>query len=293
MILPVQEGKINFHGYQTWYRRVGQPGGKTPLVCLHGGPGMTHDYLEPLESLAQNEREVIFYDQLGCGNSDHPDDAGLWQIPLYVEELENLRIALDLPEIHLLGQSWGGFLAQEYLLRAQPKGVRSLVLSNSAASSWRWIAEAKRLRSELPAETRLVLDQHEAAGSLDHPAYLEATDVYYRRHLCRLQPWPESLERTLQKLETYPQVYHSMWGENEFTCSGVLKDWDIEARLGEIQLPTLILSGRFDESTPAINELFSRSIPGSRWVLFENSSHTPMLEESQRYLEVLERFLDR
>lgn len=294
MDVPVHEGFITFHGYKTWYRIIGEREevGKYPLLCLHGGPGMAHDYLEPLEQIAGTGRRVIFYDQLGCGKSDHPHNPSMWTVELFVDEVGEVRKTLGLNEIHLLGQSWGGFLAQEYML-TKPSGVKSLALANSAASTRQWIAEASRLRAELPPETQQTLKKHEDEGTTDDPAYISATDVYYRRHLCRLDPWPACLNRTLEQLGRDPEVYNNMWGPTEFHCTGTLKDWDIENRIGEIETPTLILSGRHDESTPAINEVLHQGIRDSEWILFEKSSHTPHLEEMERYMEVLSDFLDR
>ncbi len=294
MDVPVREGFITSHGYKTWYRIIGEREevGKYPLLCLHGGPGMAHDYLEPLEQIAGTGRRVIFYDQLGCGKSDHPHNPSMWTVELFVDEVGEVRKTLGLNEIHLLGQSWGGFLAQEYML-TKPSGVKSLALANSAASTRQWIAEASRLRAELPPETQQTLKKHEDEGTTDDPAYISATDVYYRRHLCRLDPWPACLNRTLEQLGRDPEVYNNMWGPTEFHCTGTLKDWDIENRIGEIETPTLILSGRHDESTPAINEVLHQGIRDSEWILFEKSSHTPHLEEMERYMEVLSDFLDR
>ena len=294
MGFPNQEGFIPFRGYRTWYRIVGdqEDERKYPLLCLHGGPGMSHDYLEPLEAIAETGRRVIFYDQLGCGDSDHPHDPALWKIELFVEEVAAIRNALGLEEIHLLGQSWGGFLAQEYML-TKPGGVKSLTLANSAASTERWITEANLLRSKLPEEIQQTLKKHEEAGTTDNPSYAAATDVYYHRHLCRLDPWPDCFNRTLEKLAQDPEVYNTMWGPSEFHCTGKLQNWNIESKLGKIQIPTLILSGEYDESTPAINEVLHRGIQNSEWVLFEESSHTPHLEATQKYLQVLANFLTR
>lgn len=293
MDVPVREGFIPSHGYKTWYRIVGEDKKEgLPLLCLHGGPGMTHDYLETLEQISQTGRRVIFYDQLGCGDSDHPHKPSMWTVELFVEEVGEIRKALSLDEIHLFGQSWGGFLAQEYLL-TKPSGIKSLILANSAASTQRWISEANRLRLELPPEIQQTLKEHEDAGTTDDPAYGSATDVYYRRHLCRLDPWPDCLNRTLEKLGQDPEVYNYMWGPTEFHCTGNLKNWNIEDRLGEIDIPALILSGRHDESTPAINEVLHQGIRNSEWAIFEKSSHTPHLEETERYIQVVSDFLDR
>ena len=294
MGFPIREDFISFHEYRTWYRIVGdkEDKGKLPLLCLHGGPGMSHDYLEPLEAIAETGRRVIFYDQLGCGNSDHPHDPTLWKMDLFVEEVRAIRKSLGLEHMHLLGQSWGGFLAQEYML-TKPSGVKSLILANSAASTQRWIDEANLLRAKLPAEVQQTLKTHEEAGTTDDPAYVSATDVYYRRHLCRLNPWPDCLNRTLEKLGKDPEVYNTMWGPSEFHCTGTLQNWNIESQLGGIDIPTLILSGEYDESTPAINEVLHKGIQNSEWVVFEGSSHTPHLEVAQKYLRVLTNFLTR
>ena len=209
-----------------------------------------------------------------------------------MQEVDAVRTFLGLDRIHLLGQSWGGFLAQEYML-TKPRGVQSLILSNSAASTARWIAEANRLRTQLPAEIQRTLDNHEQAGTLDDPAYVAATDVYYRRHLCRLDPWPDCLLRTFDQLNRDPEVYNTMWGPTEFYCSGRLKDWNIEERISEIRTPTLILSGEYDESTPAINEVMHRRIRNSEWIVLEGCSHTSHLEDPKKYLDIIGEFMMR
>jgi len=292
--LPAKEGFITFRGYNVWYRVVGdrEAPGKLPLLCLHGGPGGPHDYLEPLEAMAATGRRVIFYDQLGAGNSDHPHNPSLWTVPLFVEELGVVRQALGLERVHLLGQSWGGMLGMEYAL-TQPAGLASLIVADSPASMPQWVAEANRLRAELPSEVQATLLKHEAAGTTDDPAYQEAMLVYYRRHVCRLDPWPDCVNRTFDKLAQAPEVYNTMNGPSEFHVIGVIKDWDIVNRLGEIQVPTLVISGRYDEATPLIAETVQHGIAGSEWVLFEHSAHMPHVEETERYLEVLTGFLDR
>jgi proline-specific peptidase len=292
--VPTKEGFVSFRGYKVWYRVVGdgETPGKSPLLCLHGGPGATHDYLEPLEETAATGRRVIFYDQLGAGNSDHPHNPSLWTVPLFVEELGVVREALGLERVHILGQSWGGMLGMEYAL-TQPPGLASLIVADSPASMPQWVAEANRLRAELPSDVQEKLLQHEAAGTTDDPAYQEAVLVFYGRHLCRLDPWPDCLNRSFEKLAEDPEVYNTMNGPSEFHVIGVIKDWDIVNRLGEIRVPTLVISGRYDEATPAIAGTVHRGIPGSEWILFENSAHMPHLEETERYLRVLTSFLDR
>jgi len=291
---PSAEGFVPFRGFNVWYRIVGEreASGKLPLLCLHGGPGVPHDYLEPLEAMAETGRRVIFYDQLGCGNSDHPHDPSLWSVGLFVEELATMRRALGLDQVHILGNSWGGMLAQEYAL-TQPEGLASLVLHSSLASSHQWVSEANRLRAELPPDVQATLLQHEAAGTTDDPAYEAAMLVFYRRHVCRTDPWPECVNRAFAKLGEDPEVYHTMNGPSEFHMTGLIKDWDIRDRLGEIRGPTLITSGRYDEATPLIAETIHRGIAGSEWVIFEQSAHLAHVEEPERYNRVLGDFLDR
>lgn len=292
--VPYKEGYISFRNYDVWYRVVGadEAQGRLPLLCLHGGPGAPHDYLEPLEALSASGRRVIFYDQLGCGNSDHPHDPSLWTVPLFVEELGAVRRSLGLGRFHLLGQSWGGMLSMEYAL-TRPAGLASLILADSPASMLQWAAEANRLRGELPPAVQQTLLKHEEAGTTDDAAYLEAMMFFYRRHVCRLDPWPECLERTFEKLMQDPEVYYTTIGPSEFRITGTLKDWNVVPRLGEIRVPTLLLSGRYDEATPAIVETIHRGIPGSEWVIFENSSHMPHLEEPERYMQAVNEFLNR
>lgn len=288
----VREGHISFQGHSVWYRVVGdgEDPGKHPLLCLHGGPGMPHDYLEPLERMAETGRRVIFYDQLGCGRSDRPDNPSMWTVKLFLEELRVVREHVELAPCHLLGSSWGGMLALEYAV-TQPTGLASLVLASAPASIPQWIAEADRLREDLPADVQQVLQHHEETGTTDDPEYQEAMMLFYRRHLCRLDPWPDYVFRTFEGMGE--QVYSTMFGPSEFHATGTLKDWDITHRLPEIQLPTLITSGKYDEATPAIAGMTHEHIPNSEWVLFEQSSHMAFAEEPDRYKQVLDDFLTR
>jgi len=292
--MPSTEGYIPFRGYNVWYRMVGdrEEPGKLPLLCLHGGPGIPHDYLESLETMASTGRRVIFYDQLGCGNSDQPHNPSLWTVDLFVNEVDVVRRALGLDRLHLLGQSWGGMLAMQYAL-TQPAGLVSLIVASSPASMPQWVAEANRLRAALPPDVQQTLLQHEAAGTTNNPAYEEAMMVFYRRHVCRLDPFPAGVQRAFDKLAQNPEVYHTMNGPSEFHVIGVFKDWDIVDRLGEIRVPTLVTSGRYDEATPAIAETIHHGIIGSEWVVFEHSSHLAHAEEADRYMQVLARFLNR
>ena len=292
--MPTHEQFISIDGHRVWTRRVG-PATQTdrwPVVLLHGGPGVPSDYLEPLELLAADGRELIRYDQLGCGRSDHPDDPALLNVERFVAELAQVCDALGLERFHLYGQSWGGMLALEAAL-AGVSGVASLVLSNTPASMPLWAAETGRLRSELPAEIQAVLTSHEQAETSNSVAYQEALMVFYRRHVCRLDPWPECLLRSFSAMEQDPRVYHAMCGPNEFKITGSLKHWDVTERLGDIQQPTLVIGGEYDEATPTITEALHRGLPHSEWVVFKNASHLTHLEQPDAYLSLLRRFFNQ
>ena len=245
-----------------------------PLLVLHGGPGSAHDALEGLGALAEQGRRVVFYDQLGSGESDRPDDRSLWTVETFLDQLRSVRERLGLERVHLFGTSWGGMLVLEYAF-TRPKGLASLVLNSTPTSAPRWAVETVRLHSELP----LGLDDNQAEAE------------FRRRHICRLDPEPEVLVRARAKFGL--QVYETMWGRNEYTVTGTLKDWDVTNRLGEIRQPTLITSGRHDECTPTLVEPLHRGIAGSDWVIFEESAHMSYLEEPERYLQVVGDFLDR
>lgn len=287
------EGFAPFMGHRTWFRVTGALGSaKAPLVVLHGGPGAAHDYLDRLTALAEGGRAVVHYDQLGCGLSTHLPEApaGFWTVRLFLDELDSLLAHLGIAgRYHLLGQSWGGMLGAEHAVRA-PAGLRALVIANSPASMVTWVAEANRLREQLPPDVQATLLRHEADGTTLDPAYVAAVRVFYDRHLCRL-PWPPEVERSFAQIEVDPTVYHTMNGPSEFHVVGSLKGWTIEDRLGGIVAPTLLISGRHDEATPATVQPFADRIRDQRWVVFEDSSHLPHVEETERYLAVVGEFL--
>ncbi len=283
-----REGFVQVPGGRVWYRIAGADSPSVPLLVLHGGPGAGHDYLEPLAALAR-ERPVVLYDQLGCGKSDIPHDHSLWRIERFAEEVEAVRRGLRLDRVHLLGQSWGGFLAIEYTL-GRPTGVQSLVLASTSASMRQFTQEASRLVDELPQDARETIRRCEAEGATASPEYQAACQVFYQRHLCRLDPWPEPLLRSVTNLEQSP-VYAVMNGPSEFTVTGNLRDWDRTARLGEIAAPTLITVGRFDELPIVCAQTLHAGISSSTLRLFENSSHMAHLEEPELFAQTLSDFL--
>jgi L-proline amide hydrolase len=290
--LAFTEGTVSFRGYQTWYRLTGEFGDHVPLVVLHGGPGATHDYVLRVAGLADTGRAVVHYDQLGNGRSTHLPDAApdFWTVELFLAELDNLLATLGIADRYaLLGQSWGGMLAAEHAVR-RPAGLRGLVIADSPASMPLWSAAAAALRAELPPAVDETLRRHEAAGTTDTDEYSDAVKVFYDRHLCRV-PWPPEVNATFDALDEDPTVYHTMNGPSEFHVIGSLRDWSIVDRVAAIDVPTLLISGRYDEATPATVQPLYDGIPDVRWEVFEESSHMPHVEETERFLATVDDFL--
>jgi proline-specific peptidase len=281
-----RQGYIAVTGGKVWYRIVGE-GDAAPIVLIHGGPGSASDYLKPLEKLAI-DRPVIFYDQLGCGKSDHPDNDGLWRIERFVAELAQVREALKLKEIHLYGHSWGTMLAVDYML-TKPSGIKSLVLSSPALSVQQWVNDANSLVEKLPFTTRQAIRRNERDGTTDSKEYEQAVAEYLKLHLCRLAPWPADLMRSFDN--SNHMIYKIMWGPSEFYPMGNLKTYERVDRLQEIKVPTFFTAGRYDEATPAATFLYRSKIPDSSIRIFEESSHLAMFEESEAYVESIREFL--
>ena len=287
--MKAREGYVDFRGYRTWYRFVGDLNSPvTPLLAVHGGPGSTHNYFGPLERLA-GERPVVLYDQIGCGNSDRPQDIE-WSAAVFREEVAAVREQLGLERIHLLGTSWGGMLALEHVLSGA-RGIVSLMLSSTLANIALWNEEQWRLRAALPPDVIAVLDRHEQAGTYSDPEYEEAMEAYFDRHFYR-GPTPRPELEAMAKGRA-PDVYHAMQGPNEWTTTGALKGWDVRDRLHEVDVPTLVLRGRYDMCTDVIAAELVSGIKGAREVVFDESSHTPVLEETEHYLEVVGAFFSQ
>ncbi len=265
--------------------------GDEVLLCLNGGPGLPCDYLrEPHAWLADKGYRIIAYDQLGCGRSDKPDDASLWNVPRYVQELEQIVQALDLSKVHLLGHSWGTFLAIDYALTFDDR-VKSLILADGAGDIPHLVDELNRLREALGPEAIAMMHRHEAEGTLDHPEYEAAITILNYRHVCRLDDWPAPLKRSLDDWNM--AVYGTMQGPNEFTFTGNYKDWSRLADMYRITEPTLVLCGHHDELTPACSMRMHHALPNSTIKVFENSSHMPFYEQPDAYYATLLAFLDQ
>jgi L-proline amide hydrolase len=263
-------------------------------MVLHGGPGAGHNYCEPIaDVLAQTGRAAVLYDQIGCGNSTHLPDKPkeFWTPELFMEELVLLTQHLGISnKYNIVGQSWGGMLGMQFAI-SKPRGLNAMVIADSPASMEVWVSEANKLRKELPPEVEATLLKHEAAETTEDPEYVAAVDVFYSRHLCRI-PQPPYVVASFEQLAADPTVYHTMNGPSEFHVIGSLKHWDIRLQLKEIATPTLLVSGQYDEATPAMVKEIHGLIPGSKWELFAESSHMPHVEEPAKFKRVVSEFLD-
>ncbi|HIM69515.1 MAG TPA: alpha/beta fold hydrolase [Gammaproteobacteria bacterium] len=263
--------------------------GENILFLLNGGPGLPCDYLrDPHIFLAGEGYRVVAFDQLGCGNSDRPDDSSLWNIARYVEEVETVRKALNLEKVHLLGQSWGGWLSIEYAL-TYPDAIQSLVLANTCGDLPHLTTELNRMRDALGSETVAMMLHHESMGTIDHPEYQAAITILNYRHVCRLKEWPSSLLASVNDWNMGP--YGTMQGPNEFLYIGNLKNWNRIPDMPKLKMPTLIITGTHDEIGPACALRMHNALQNSKVIVFPNSSHVPFYEEPDDYFSALRNFL--
>ena len=280
----------------TWCRDVGEAGPRPALVLLHGGPGYNCEYLRRFEQFAHTGRRVVRYDQIGSGRSVVGDEhyvPGTFSVDVFRRELAALRSELGLAEVVLVGQSWGCMLALEHVF-AGAEGVRGLVLMSGPASIEEWNAETLRLRSELPADVLAVLEAEEAAGRVGSPAFKKAYAVWERTHVLRMDDPPPWEAEALAMFEHDSRVYDLLTGGAEFPTGGTmneLQDWDVRPRLHEVRVPTLLLSGRYDEATPAVMSTLHRGIAGSEWHVLEESSHSCHTEQEALTMLLVADFL--
>ncbi|EME41163.1 hypothetical protein DOTSEDRAFT_26369 [Dothistroma septosporum NZE10] len=274
----------------------------TPLICLHGGPGMLHHYIKPISLIATDYNiPIIMYDQLGCGDNTHlphhKHDTSFFTFALHIAELENLKQHLGITNHYLLGQSCGGMEAVEYAINNRPKGLKKLIISNSPAAMPTWSKVCSGLRAELPKDVRAALDKHENDGTTDSKEYEDATLAFYRRHLCRVHPFPPEIEASLAGIAEDNTVYATMNGPSEFTVVGTVKDWDYIDKLKTIDnelVPggVLLINGKYDEAQDEVVWPFFKHIAArTKWITFPLSSHTPFLEETEAYVKALGEFL--
>ncbi|KAJ7442763.1 proline iminopeptidase [Mycena galericulata] len=289
---PVTEGKIPFtvgdETFETYYKIFGDIASCThvPLVILHGGPGISHDYLISIADLASASRAVIFYDQLGNGQSTRlpSREDSFWSIDLFIAELENLLAFFEIADcFDLLGHSWGGMLASEFIMRRQPGGIHHLVIADSLASAKLRNEEDARLRLQLPEDVQAVFKEHELAGTTTSAEYKAATMAFHAKYACRLRPFPPEV------LYSDPTVLDAMTKGN----AGIGSHWDIRERIHLMRhVPTLLINGEHDFLTDKVCAPFYWGIDRIRWVKFANSSHMPHWEERERYMSVVGEFLD-
>jgi proline iminopeptidase len=280
------EGKVAVPGGNVWFKRVGGGPG-LPLLAVHGGPGLPHNYISSLERLA-DEREVIFWDQLGCGKSERPSNVDLWTMERSVAEMAALVKALGLNRFHIFGNSWGGMLAQQFVLDVTSAAV-SLIISNSIASIPQFSQMVARLKTELDPATQSAIDRHEAAGTTYSAEYQAAIRTWNETYLCRQLPWPKELHEAYRGMGA--EIFETMFGPSDFHIVGTIRNWDVLDRLREIALPTLVLAGRFDECAPEHMWEMHQRVDGSRFEIFESSAHMPFIEEPHRFDQVMRDFL--
>ncbi len=288
-IEPSEVRDVSVDGYRVRTYSFGS--GDNVVFCLNGGPGLPCDYLREAHScLIDKGYRVVTFDQLGTGKSDRPIDTALWTIGRYVEETETVRKALGLGKVHLLGHSWGGWLAIDYAL-TYPENLKTLILEDTVADMPHLASELERLRAALGPETVAMMQKHEAAGTYDHPEYQAAVTILNYRHVCRLPEWPAPIKRSLDDWNMSP--YMTMQGPNEFLYIGNLKDWNRVPDLPRIKVPVLITVGAHDELTPACALRMKLALPDAEIKVFPNSSHMPFYEEPAAYYPALLDFLAR
>lgn len=281
------EGYVSVLGFNLFYRQFGSPE-KGEILCLHGGPGATHDYLLALTDLADHGYRVTFYDQLGCGRSQLPKDISLFVPERYVEEVEFFRRKMKLGKPHVIGSSWGGMLAIAYALKYQ-RNMATMITVGGLHSVPLTLREMQRMKRNLPRDVQDTLARYEAEGDYENPEYMNAVRVFYKKHLCRLQEWPAELNYSIEHVSK--PVYGAMNGPNEFTMIGNTRYWDVTALLGKIHVPTLVLGGRYDEVSPLVARGIHKGIRGSELTIFPNSSHVAFWEERERFMKRVLKFL--
>jgi proline iminopeptidase len=282
-----KEGFLDVPGGPIWYRVAGTGSG-TPLLLIHGGPGGRSCRLSALAALG-DERPIVFYDQLGSGRSGRPADPDLWQINRFVDELDAVRTRLGLTRVHILGHSWGGSLAVQYVLTKGARGVESLTLAGPLLSTRDWIEDANVLRRQLPQSVQDVLKRHEDAGTTNSAEYKEAAEAFYRQFLFHRQPVPETPECSGSAKNDV--IYETMWGPTEFYATGSLKSFDVTDRLGELRMPVLFIVGRYDEARSQTVARYQQLIAGSQLQIIEEAGHMSMVDEPQKFLQVVREFL--
>lgn len=282
-MLPVANGK-----YKVWTKRVGH--GPLKVLLLHGGPGFSHEYLEAMESfLPQAGIEMYYYDQLGCNNSDQPEDPALWTLERYVEEVEAVRLGLGLDNFVLYGHSWGGILGIEYALKYQ-QHLRGLVISNMAAGIEALLKHTAAWKQQLGPKSLATLRALEAKEDYDSPEYQRIMmEELYPQMICRTHPWPDPVSRAFRHANE--KIYVQMQGKSEFLVTGNLKSWERWDRLHEIKVKALTIGSRYDEMDPKDMQKMATLMPNATSAYCPNGSHLCMWDDQAVYFRHLLQFL--
>lgn len=280
------EGYIDVTGGKVWYKIVGS-GTETPLVLLHGGPGYPSYYLNPLAELSKN-RPIIFLDQLGCGRSDRHADTTLMNIETFVTQVHQFVNELGLKKFYLYGHSWGGILGMEYYLK-HPEQVKAMILASPALSIPQWLEDCNELIQTLPDSVQMAIKTSEESGNYDSREYNEAIGMFYRKFVAKKLPWDSNMDSTIAGANM--DIYHYMWGPSEFTASGTLKNYDRINQLQSISIPSLYISGEFDEVLPSTLKHFQSLTPGAKSTIIGNAAHITMHDNPKPYLQAIDDFL--
>ena len=281
-----KEGFVEVEGGKIWYRINGE-GDKTPVILLHGGPGSSSFYLEPLKELS-DDRPVIFIDQLGCGRSTRITDTTLMTIEKNVEQLEQVRKALKLEKFYLYGHSWGTMLGMDYYLK-YPKGIQGLIFSSPLFSTKIWTDDADTLIATLPLAVQSSIKESEKQKNFNNEAYKQAMEVYYKAYVRRSDK-SKSQQDTAAKFFG-ENVYNFMWGPSEFTATGNLLNYNRLKDLPKITVPTLLTAGEYDEARPSSVRYYTSLIPGSQFKEIPHAAHSTMMDNPKEYIGVLREFL--
>ncbi len=277
---------------KTFYRYIHakKPSKKRlPLICMHGGPGSSHWGIYSMIGFAK-DRDVIFYDQIGCGFSDNLRGPQM-RPETFVEELRALVGALKLKKYHLLGHSWGTMLALDYILKYPRSGVQSIVFSSPCVSASLWQRDADRLIKKLPKKVQQSIYRLQKHGRTDSPQYAQAMEVYYKRFVVgNFKPTKERLVGAAVRSKT---VYSRMWGPSEFAATGSLRTYENARFLPRLRLPTLFTCGKTDEATPEATRFYANLTKDSRFHVFRKSAHVPHYSEPKEYIRVIGQFLSR
>ena len=287
----IEEGFRKVKGLKIYYKLFKAIDEKAVLMTMHGGPGMSHDYLLPLSDLAESGISVLFYDQFGCGRSEEPADQSKFTIDYGVEEAHDLAMDLiGMRKFFLMGSSYGGALALAYAVRYQ-ENLKGLIISGGLSSVPLTVREMQRLIENLEPWARDAIRRYGDSGDFGNPEYQRATQLFYRKHLIRMDRYPDDVSRSLEYGEKR-NVYRVMNGPNEFTITGTISDWDITSEIAKIKVPTLITVGEYDEVTPMVANVINQRIDGSKLRVFEGCSHLTMWEDRDGYNRELLKFIE-